>query len=148
MYKISIKHNFELAHRLADPSAPDKCRSIHGHSWWATVYIKGKELDDHGMLVEFGAFKKAWRGFLDDEVDHNLALIEGDPLAGAIRSVMPEARLLVLPFEPTTENIARWLFNRAQRILAEVAPEETERLRVCRVHVQETKVNAAEFGED
>src|SRR5690625_7029745 len=41
------------------PDAPDKCKAIHGHSWWVTVTIAGRALDKNGMLVEFGAFKKA-----------------------------------------------------------------------------------------
>lgn len=143
MYRISIRHNFETAHRLASEDAPIKCQSIHGHSWWATVTIEGPELDEAGMLVEFGAFKKAWRGFLDDRVDHHLAVCEGDPVAAAIRGVQPEARILELPFDPTTEHLARWLFEQSSAILAEVSGRDD--IRVRKLHVQETRVNAAEF---
>lgn len=144
MYRVSLRHNFETAHRLADPAAPIKCQSIHGHSWWATVYIEGESLDEQGMLIEFGRFKKAWRGFIDDHIDHHLAVRQGDPVAAAIRSVQPEARILELPFDPTTEHMARWLFERSQDILSQLAPEQGG-LRVCKLHVQETSVNAAEF---
>lgn len=146
MHRVTITHNFETAHRLGHPDAPEKCRSIHGHSWWVTVTIEGPTLDELGMLVEFGRFKKIWRGFLDGEVDHHLAVRQGDPLAGAIRQVMPEARILELPFEPTTEQLARWLYERACVALDEAAGDEPpEGLRVAGVHLQETRVNAAEF---
>jgi len=144
MYRVSLRHNFETAHRLADPAAPIKCQSIHGHSWWATVYIEGESLDEQGMLIEFGRFKKAWRGFIDDHLDHHLAVRQGDPVAAAIRAVQPEARILELPFDPTTEHMARWLFERSEAILAQLAPEQGG-LRVSKLHVQETSVNAAEF---
>ena len=143
-YRISIRHNFETAHRLSSPGAPPKCQSIHGHSWWATVTIEGPELDEEGMLVEFGAFKRAWRGFLDGQVDHHLAVREGDPVAQAIRAVQPDARVLELPFDPTTEHLARWLHEHAGRLLAEVAGGRDD-LRVQGVHLQETRVNAAEY---
>ena len=96
------------------------------------------------MLVEFGAFKKRWRGFLDATVDHHLMLQEGDPVAAAILSVLPDSRLLELPFSPTTENMARWLFERAEEVLQEVAPGQPQ-LRIARMHIQETAVNAAEY---
>lgn len=151
MYRISIKHNFETAHRLSDPSAPVKCQSIHGHSWWVTVWIEGEALDEQGMLVEFGAFKRAWRGFLDDHVDHHLAVRDGDPVAEAILAVQPEARVLKLPFDPTTEHLARWLHAQARHILGATLVEtggDPASVRVQRVHVQETRVNAAEYERD
>lgn len=143
MYRVSIRHNFETAHRLSDPRAPIKCQSIHGHSWWATVTLEGPELDEMGMLVEFGAFKKAWRALLDDHLDHHLVVRRGDPVAEAILSVQPEARILALEFDPTTENLARWITQKSAEIIDSL--EHAPGVRVARVHVQETSVNAAEY---
>ncbi len=142
MYTVEIRHNFETAHRLSSEGAPVKCQSIHGHSWWVTIKLSGDELDERGMLIEFGAFKKAWRKFLDDEVDHHLCVVEGDPLAGAIREVMPEARILEVPFDPTTENLARWLCEKGSQIIDGLA--ETD-VRVAEIHLQETRVNAVSY---
>ena len=144
MYRIDITHNFETAHRLSHPDAPPKCQSIHGHSWWATVTLAGPDLDERGMLVEFGAFKKAWRGFLDDEVDHHLAVQQDDPVAAAILTVQPDARILFLPQDPSTEFFARWIHERTAEILERVDP--SGRARVERVHIQETKVNSASYS--
>ncbi len=145
MYQIEIKHNFETAHRLSLPGAPIKCQSIHGHSWWVTVVLEGLKLDETGMLLEFGQWKRAWRGFLDSTVDHHLVVRAGDKVAAAIRGVQPEARILEVPFDPTTEHLARWLWEQASRILRAIAPERDD-LRVARVHVQETRVNAAAYS--
>jgi 6-pyruvoyltetrahydropterin/6-carboxytetrahydropterin synthase len=141
MYTVEIVHNFETAHRLSDPGSPVKCMSIHGHSWLVTVVMEGEELDQMGILVEFGAFKRAWRGWLDDHVDHHLVLRRNDPLAAAILAVYPEQRLLLLDENPTTEVMARVLHDEASRIVAEL--ETHVPVRVRRVHVQETRVNAA-----
>lgn len=143
MYTVEIQHNFETAHRLSDPGSPIKCMSIHGHSWLATVVIEGEELDQNGILVEFGAFKQQWRGWLDDHVDHHLVLRRGDPLAEAILAVYPRQRLLLLDENPTTEVIARVLYERATEILLALDPRVPARIR--RVHVQETRVNGASF---
>lgn len=145
LHRIEIRHNFETAHRLAGRDAPVKCRSIHGHSWWVTVTLAGPALDRRGMLVEFGAFKKAWRGFLDDTLDHHLVLEDGDPLIAAIRSVDPAHRVRVLPRTPTTEVLAAWLFERAEEILGGL-DDVAEGVRIEHVHVQETRVNAAGYG--
>ena len=142
-YSVTIGHNFETAHRLSHPDAPTKCQSIHGHSWWVEVTIEGESLDEAQMLVEFGAFKRTWRGFLDGHVDHHLAVHERDPIAVAIEAVLPEARILRLPCDPTTEAFARWLCDRAEEALAEAGAPEG--VRIGRVHVQETRVNAASY---
>ena len=143
MYSVTITHNFETAHRLAHPEAPIKCQSIHGHSWWVTVTIEGPDLDERGMLVEFGAFKRAWRGFLDEHVDHHLALKDDDPLINAIRAVQPDARILALPFDPTTEHLSRWLHERAVEALEAAGGQQGSR--ISAIHLQETRVNAAEY---
>jgi len=143
MYTVSIRHNFETAHRLSHPESPVKCRSIHGHSWWVTVDLSSEGLDERGMVVEFGAFKSAWRGFLDDQVDHHLAVKAGDPVAAAIRGVLPESRILELDFDPTTEHMASWLYERAAEVLTQLDPEG--RCWVSKVFVEETRVNAAAY---
>ena len=118
--------------------------SIHGHSWWVTVTIEGEAIDDEGILVEFGAFKQAWRGWLDANIDHHLVLREGDPMAAAVLGVYPESRLLVLPQNPTTEYLARFLFEVSEEVLSGVKREGVE-ARIRRVHIQETRVNAATY---
>lgn len=142
-WTIEIGHNFETAHRLSTPDSPKKCQSIHGHSWWVTVTIEGDELDGGDMLVEFGAFKKAWRGWLDANLDHALVIRHDDPVGDVLLEVIPEQRLFRMQANPTTEALAALLFARANEVLAEVS--KTVPCRVSRVHVQETKVNAASY---
>ncbi len=143
MYTITLRHNMEMAHRLSHDDSPIKCQSIHGHSWWATVTIAGAAVDHAGMLVEFGAFKKAWRAFLDDHLDHHLVVRRGDPVALAIHEVQPDARIQWLDVDPTTENLAKWIFEQSQRILQEVAPDKG--VHIQRLHLKETEVNAAAY---
>lgn len=145
MYRIELRHNFETAHRLSTPDSPQKCQSIHGHSWWVTVTLEGPKLDDDGILVEFGAFKKVLRAWLDDTVDHALLLRAGDPVAEALWAVVPEMRIVELPSNPTTESIAAWIFEHAESLLHETLGVDPQVARVAGVHLQETRVNAASF---
>ena len=59
---------------------------LHGHNWKITVYCEAEELDADGMVVDFCEIERRICGTLD-HADLNE----------------------VLPFNPTTENLARWI---------------------------------------
>lgn len=147
MYRIELKHNFETAHRLASPTAPVKCVSIHGHSWLATATICGNQLDADGILVEFGAFKRAWRRWLDDNFDHALLLRRGDPMEAAVRGAYAESRIFVFDENPTTEVIARYLWGVTRDLLTNLAPPELG-ARLEQIHIRETRVNSASWTDE
>jgi 6-pyruvoyltetrahydropterin/6-carboxytetrahydropterin synthase len=139
---ILITHRVEMAHRLSSPGAPVKCQSIHGHSWTITAELSAPMLDDNDMVLEFGAFKRAWRHMLDTTLDHCLVVAEGDPVAQAILAVQPDARITFLPCQPSTESLARWCMERTEQVISDLARPD---VRVRSIHVQETPVNAATY---
>jgi 6-pyruvoyltetrahydropterin/6-carboxytetrahydropterin synthase len=73
------------AHRLS-LDYESKCQNMHGHNWIITVYCRANELDGNGMVCDFAHIKRQ----ISDKLDHK-NLNE------------------VLPFNPTAENIARWI---------------------------------------
>jgi 6-pyruvoyltetrahydropterin/6-carboxytetrahydropterin synthase len=98
IYEVKIISDFSAAHNLRNFRG--KCENLHGHNWKVEVVLRGRELDDSGVLVDFREVKEATREVLK-EVDHRY--------------------LNDLPFfrdhNPSSENIARYLFEYlAQRL--------------------------------
>jgi len=133
---VTVRHNFETAHRL--PHLPGKCQSLHGHSWWAHVTVTGPELGA-GVLVEFGPFKKALRGWIDTHLDHGVMLGPDDPLVPLLRA--HGCKVHEVPGWPTVENVAAMLAKVATGELA--ALTRAPGCQVTHVRVTETHVNEA-----
>ncbi|NWF31172.1 6-carboxytetrahydropterin synthase [Streptomyces sp. PKU-EA00015] len=135
-HAVTVRHNFETAHRL--PHLPGKCESLHGHSWWAEVTVEAPELVA-GLVVEFGPFKKALRAWIDAHLDHGVMLGPNDPLVPVLRS--HDCKVHEVPGWPTVENVAALLADVADKALTDLV--RAPGARVARVHLAETHVNAA-----
>ena len=138
MHEVTVRHNFETAHRL--PHLDGKCQSVHGHSWWANVTVTADQLAG-GLVVEFGPFKAALRAWIDTHLDHGSMLGPDDPLVPVLRS--QGCKVHEVPGWPTVENVAAMIADQAGTILGGLvrAPGAA----VTRVRVTETHVNEASW---
>lgn len=110
MYIVTKRLEISAAHRL-ELDYPSKCTNLHGHNWVVTVHCRARELDRNGMVTDFSQIKKA----VSDSLDHRCL---ND----------------TLPFNPTAENLARWI--------CELVPN------CFRVDVQESEGNTASYLRD
>lgn len=135
-HTVSVRHNFETAHRL--PHLSGKCESLHGHSWWAEFTVTAPELAA-GTVVEFGAFKRELRAWIDQHLDHGTMLGPGDPLLPVLRA--ENCKVYEVEGWPTVENVAELLALVAADVLTDLV--RAPGAHVSRVRVSETHVNAA-----
>jgi 6-pyruvoyltetrahydropterin/6-carboxytetrahydropterin synthase len=109
-FRATVQIHFCYGHRLLDYDGP--CAHPHGHNGLVEIELETNELDRRGMVVDFGDVKRDLKGWIDTTMDHQMLLRSDDPLAEWMR----EHGEPVCLFEenPTAENIARTIFERAR----------------------------------
>jgi 6-pyruvoyltetrahydropterin/6-carboxytetrahydropterin synthase len=135
-HTVTVRHNFETAHRI--PVLAGKCESLHGHSWWAEITVTAADLSEDGTVVEFGSFKRALRRWIDEKLDHGVILGDADPLLPILAA---HGKTYQVRGWPTVENVAGLLAHIAGLLLD--GQVRAPGAYVSRVHVAETHVNAA-----
>lgn len=103
--------SFCAGHRLYRHES--KCAFFHGHNYRVDIEVVGDsggtEVDDVGRVVDFSLIKKRMLGWLDANWDHAFLVFEEDDNAlAAVRMVQP-TKYFVMPWNPTAENMARYL---------------------------------------
>jgi len=85
MYELEKTLEISASHQL-NLDYESKCKELHGHNWLVTVYLRAKELNQAGMIMDFTEIKQK----ITHQLDHkNLNKI--------------------FDFNPTAENMARYI---------------------------------------
>ena len=109
MYRVTREIHFCYGHRLLDYDG--KCRHLHGHNGVAVITLEARALDAKGMLVDFGEIKQKVQRWIDETLDHTMILCRRDPLLPLLQE--HGERVYVMDENPTAENIARLIYERA-----------------------------------
>jgi 6-pyruvoyltetrahydropterin/6-carboxytetrahydropterin synthase len=114
------------------PDHKSKCRSPHGHHYKVEVIVGAMELQDSGsstgMVLDFGDIKEILMIRVHDVLDHGFIAYEGDNDFLLIvqyddGTVVNNWKLITLPYVPTAENIARWVFEEIKDDIKEIGEE-------------------------
>lgn len=109
MYRVTREIHFCYGHRLLDYAG--KCRHLHGHNGLAVITLEAPALDAQGMLVDFGEIKEKVQRWIDETLDHTMILCRRDPLLPLLQE--RGERVYAMEDNPTAENIARLIYDRA-----------------------------------
>lgn len=110
MYYIEKHLEIAGSHKLT-LDYESKCQNLHGHNWNAVIYCKSLTLNQNGMVEDFTLIKK----LISDKLDH-------------------QNFNEVLNFNPTAENIAKWI---------------CDQIPTCyKVSIQESNGNTAIYEKD
>jgi 6-pyruvoyltetrahydropterin/6-carboxytetrahydropterin synthase len=118
--------HIDAGHRLIGHSG--KCKNYHGHRYVFEVTVGSPELDEGGMVIDFGIVKEKIGGWLDEHWDHGMIVQSGDPFIEFAKG----SKMFVLVDPPTAENLSRYLFARATELLS------ADRLKVRSIRCWET----------
>ena len=100
MYKISKQFRFSASHILEHLPEEHPCARMHGHNYLVIVHLKSKNLDEYGFVKDYKKLNSV-KQFIDQNLDH--------------RHLND-----CLPCHPTSENIARFLYERFKPEIAEL----------------------------
>jgi 6-pyruvoyltetrahydropterin/6-carboxytetrahydropterin synthase len=101
MFELKVLAHFAAAHQLA--MVAKKCENLHGHNWKIEVCLAGEELNEAGVLMDFGILKDHISEVIK-KLDHTF-----------LNELMPFAE----KFPPSSENISRYIADELQARITE-----------------------------
>jgi len=107
-------HDISCGHRVVGHEG--KCRFLHGHNYRIHFEVAAEALDEVGRVLDFSVIKEKLCMWLEDHYDHKFLIWEKDPLLEELQKLSEES-LVIVPFNPTAENIA-------QHLVEVIAPQQ------------------------
>jgi len=151
-YRVCKSFQIESGHMLS--KHPGRCRFPHGHSRRVEVVLSAAALDDGDMVCDFKALKLALLPHLD-ELDHAMAINVADPMRETLERA--DGRVVIFEVDPTTEVMARRLFDIIERELIRGGEYRDDQgcvyrfppgVRLERVRLSETATTWGEYARD
>ena len=147
-YRICKTIELECGHMLS--KHPGRCRYPHGHSRQVEFVLEAERLDGNDMVCDFKVVKEALNEFLDS-LDHSMCINTKDPMYKSFKKAFADRVVGLKDVDPTTEVLAKLLFDRVEKLLAEYARHHRgpfplrKQVRLARVRVWETSTAWAEY---
>jgi 6-pyruvoyltetrahydropterin/6-carboxytetrahydropterin synthase len=124
MREVMIEMGFSSAHALRGYRG--KCENTHGHNYRVEVHVRGNELNEIGLLIDFKDLKDATRRVVD-YLDHK-----------NINDLPP----FDVELNPSAEHLAGYFLHEVGREI------NSDRVQVFKVRVWETDTCSATYSID
>jgi 6-pyruvoyltetrahydropterin/6-carboxytetrahydropterin synthase len=123
-------HDISCGHRVVGHEG--KCRNLHGHNYRFHFECEAAELDEIGRVIDFSVIKSQLCEWLETEWDHRMILWDQDSDAPQLVTIDPT--IVLVPFNPTAENLAQYLIDK-------IGPKLMNPLgvRLAKVVIEETR---------
>lgn len=131
-HQASRYHDFSYGHRVVGHE--NKCRHLHGHNGRVHFHCQAdlgvKSLDHIGRVIDFGEIKSRLCMWIEENWDHKFLAWEKDLLINGLFELLDKDEnegpnyvvhhvedqmfresIVLLPFNPTAENMAEYLVN-------------------------------------
>ncbi len=106
-------HDFSYGHRVYLHES--KCSHLHGHNGRVHFTIEGEQ-DAIGRILDFGVINFLLCQWVEQSWDHKFLVFADDDWRASL-SIMDPGGVVVVPFNPTAENMA-------DHLLRVVGPEQ------------------------
>lgn len=141
--RVTKRFHFEMAHMLYKYDG--LCRNIHGHSYNLEVTLTGEPFNQpghpkDGMVMDFSDLKNLVKLEIVNRFDHSLMVNKLVPEKQIELLRKTSERILLVDFQPTTENIAGFIAG----ILQEKLPPGAS---LFSIRLYETVTSFAEWFE-
>ena len=137
-----------MGHRV--PNHKSVCHNLHGHTYKAHITLEGKVIQkegisDEGMVIDFSDIKTISKNFIDNMLDHGFMFYEGDEVMKEFFTKHPELKFIKVPFIPTAENIAKWLFT---ELRGKFVDKYNTQLKLKSITIWETPTSIVRYSPD
>jgi 6-pyruvoyltetrahydropterin/6-carboxytetrahydropterin synthase len=104
---------FDAGHRISKHGG--KCAHVHGHRYKVEITCVA-DLDDLGMVIDFGLIKALVGNWIDENLDHAfIAFCRDTEICDFL--TYTKQRVFIMGGEPTAENLSRVVFDVSKRLL-------------------------------
>ncbi len=139
--RVTKRFHFEMAHALLNYDG--LCRNIHGHTYNMEVTLLGEPRNEaghprDGMVMDFGRLKKIVKTKIVSLFDHALVVHAATPGKDIEALQKTTERLIILDFQPTSENMLPYFAQLLQ-------PELPSNVSLFSIRLYETATSYAEW---
>ncbi len=149
-FRICKTFEVENGHMLS--KHPDACQFPHGHTRKVEFVLESDTLDENEMVCDFKILKGVIHDYLMT-LDHALCMNTEDPAFAEMKARYGERVIAFEKTDPTTEIMAREIYQRCRTALAAYSDSKDQRyplrpnVKLASVRLWETSSSWAEYWD-